>query len=143
MFEVFLAILGGIGAVCVPLIDRTIIDHLPGFRRQADESQETLETRLNRLSESMQSSAQLMEQVSAELDLRAALAKKLKEEAKTAEALAALHKEQADAIRRMIDGELAQTEHRIRRDSVIVGIVSFIGGGLVTLAVTLLVHPLH
>lgn len=88
-------------------------------------------------------SARLVEQVSAELDARAATARHLQEEAKSAEALAALHKVQADAVKRMIDAELATTRRGIRRDNVIVAIGSFIAGGGLTLAVTLFVHPFH
>jgi hypothetical protein len=77
------------------------------------------------------------------LDARAATAKRLKEEAEAAEALAGLHKEQADAIRRMIDAELANAARGIRKDSIVIGIASFVAGGGVTFLVTLLVHPLH
>jgi hypothetical protein len=106
-------------------------------------SQKTLENRLEELSNSMRNSAKLVEQVSAELDARAATAKKLKEEAEAAEALAAINREQAEAIRRLMDTELEGTARRIRRDSIIIGIMSFIAGGGISFLVTLLVHPLH
>lgn len=106
-------------------------------------SQVTLEDRLSQLSKSMQQSARLVEQVSAELDARAATARQLQKEAEDAEALAALHREQADAVRRMIDAELATATRRIRSDSIKIGIASFIAGGGLTLLVTLLVHPIH
>lgn len=106
-------------------------------------SQATLEDRLSQLSKSMQQSARLVEQVSAELDARAATARQLQKEAEDAEALAALHKDQADAVRRMIDSELATATRRIRSDSIKIGIASFIAGGGLTLLVTLLVHPIH
>ena len=91
----------------------------------------------------MRQSARLVEQVSAELDARAATARQLQEDAKAAEALAALHKDQADAIRRMMDAELATTAKGIRRDSIVIGIASFVAGGGLTLLVTLFVHPFH
>jgi hypothetical protein len=91
----------------------------------------------------MRLSARLVEQVSAELEARAATAKKLKEEAEAAETLASIHKEQAAAIQRLLDAELEGTARRIRRDSIIIGIASFVAGGGLTLLVTLLVHPLH
>jgi biopolymer transport protein ExbB/TolQ len=106
-------------------------------------SQGTLEERLEELSGSMRQSAKLVQQVEAELDARAATARRLKEEADTAEAIAAIHKDQADAIRRMMDAELTTAAKRIRSDSIKIGILSFVAGGGVTLAVTLLVHPLH
>lgn len=43
----------------------------------------------------------------------------------------------------MMDAELAGAARRIRSDSIKIGIGSFVAGGSVTLAVTLLVHPLH
>jgi hypothetical protein len=104
---------------------------------------ETLEDRLDELSKSMQNSARLVAQVSSELDARTAAVKKLQEDAKTAEALAGLHKEQADAFRRMIDEELAGTARRIRKDSITIGVASFVAGGGVSFAITLFVHPFH
>jgi hypothetical protein len=91
----------------------------------------------------MRESARLVEEVSAELDARAATAKRLQQEAETAAMLASLHRNQADAVRRMIDAELARTARGIRRDSIVIGIASFIAGAGVTLLVTLLVHPIH
>jgi hypothetical protein len=112
-------------------------------RLEGPESKATVEERLAELSKTMQRSALLVEQVSAELDARAATARQLQEDAKTAEALAALHKDQADAVRRMIDAELAVSTRRIHSDSIKIGIVSFVAGGFLTLAVTLFVHPFH
>jgi hypothetical protein len=82
-------------------------------------------------------------EVSAELEARAVTAKKLQEDAKAAEALAGLHKEQAEAVRRMLDAELAGTARRIRRDAITIGLGSFAAGGAVSFLVTLFVHPLH
>jgi len=91
----------------------------------------------------MRKSAQLVQQVSAELDARAATARQLKEEAEAAQAIAALHKEQADAIRKMMDVELANSVRRIRSDSIKIGVASFVAGGGVSFVVTLVVHPIH
>lgn len=112
-------------------------------RTERAASERTIEERLEQLSGSMRSSARLVQQISAELEARAATAKQLQEEAQAAEALAGIHKEQADAIRRLMDVELTGSERRIRRDSLIIGIGSFIAGGGVSFLVTLLVHPLH
>jgi hypothetical protein len=43
----------------------------------------------------------------------------------------------------MLDAELATAARGIRRDSIIIGLASFVAGGGVSFAVTLLVHPLH
>lgn len=98
----------------------------------------TVEERLDELSVSMRASAQIVAQISAELEARAMTAKQLQEDAKTAEALAGIHKEQAEAIRRLMDAELTGSERRIRRDTIIVGISSFIAGGGVSFLLTLL-----
>jgi methyl-accepting chemotaxis protein len=111
--------------------------------REANARSRTLEGRLDDLSHSMRESARLVEEVSAELDARAATAKRLQQEAETAEMLAALHRDQAEAVRRMIDAELARTARGIRRDSIVIGFASFVAGAGVTLLITLLVHPLH
>jgi hypothetical protein len=97
----------------------------------------TVEERLDELSQSMRASAQLVAQISAELEARALTAKQLQEDAKAAEALAGIHKEQAEAIRRLMDAQLTGSERRIRRDSIIIGIGSFIAGGGVSFLVTL------
>jgi flagellar motility protein MotE (MotC chaperone) len=103
----------------------------------------TLEERLDELAESMRRSARLVEEVTSELDARAATAKRLKEEAETAKALADLHREHTEAVRRMLDAELGGATRRIRRDSITIGIASFIAGGGVTFAITHLVRPVH
>ena len=97
-----------------------------------------VEERLGELSRSMQESARVVTQISAELEARAKAARQLQEDAKAAQALAGLHKEQAEAIRRLMDAELGATERRIRRDSLIVGIGSFVAGGGVSYLLTLL-----
>ena len=112
-------------------------------RAQDATSQKSLEERLDELSKSMRDSARLVAEVSAELTARAATAKRLKEEAETAEALASMHKTQAEAVRRMMDVELATAARRIRSDTIKISIISFVAGGGVTFFVTLLVHPLH
>ena len=106
-------------------------------------SEEVLEGRLDDLSRTMKNSAILMERVSAELEVRAVTVQKLKEEAQAAKSLAGIHREQAEAIRRLIDIELEGTTRRIRKDSIRIGIASFVAGSGVTLFVTLLVHPLY
>jgi hypothetical protein len=122
----------------------------------------TVDDRLRELSESMQRSAELVDQVSSELAARAATARELKEEAENAEAFAALHKEQTDAVRKLLEAdraaaaqqqaddirrtmeaELEAQARRIRSDSIKIGIASFVAGGGLTLLVTLLVHPLR
>lgn len=132
-------VLGGLSTTLVAALGARRVRRV----QRGSSSEETLEDRLDELSKSMSQSARLVEQVTAELDARSAMAKRLKKEAEDAEALAKLHQEQADAIRRMMDAELAGSERRIRRDSVVIGITSFIFGGGVSFLVTLLVHPLH
>ena len=109
-------------------------------RKSAARVPPTIERRLDDLSTSMRQSARLVEEVSAELELRAAAARQLEEDAKAAEALAALHKDQADAIRRMMDAELETVGRRIRRDSIVIGVASFVAGVGATVLVTLLLH---
>jgi hypothetical protein len=43
----------------------------------------------------------------------------------------------------MLDAELAGAARRIRGDSIKIAVASFVAGGGITFAVTLLVHPLH
>jgi hypothetical protein len=117
------------------------------FRRTAvsaaaTAAQTILEQRLEELSASMRSSAQIMQQISTELEARAATAQRLKQEAETAEAISALHKERSEAVSRMLHAQLETATRGIRRDSIRIGVLSFVGGAGVTLLVTLLVHPL-
>lgn len=93
----------------------------------------------------------LVEQVSAELEARVATAQKLQEEARQAEELASINREQAEAIRRLMNADLAATlkandvaiRKDIRKDAIRIGVGSFFAGGGLTLLITLLVHPLH
>lgn len=110
-----------------------------GWRRD----ERTLEARFNELSISMRDSARLVEALSAELDARKLAVRQLEEKATTAEAVAELNKEQADAVQRILEAQLATSERRIRGDSIKIGIGSFVAGGGVSFLVTLLVHPLQ
>jgi hypothetical protein len=80
--------------------------HLPNAAWMVPAAREaTVEERLLELSESMQKSARLVNQVSSELAARAATARQLKEEAENAEAFAALHQEQTVAVRRLLEAD--------------------------------------
>jgi hypothetical protein len=105
-------------------------------------TKKTLEQRLDELSASMRASAQIVHQVSTELDARAATAKRLRDEARTAEAISRLHREESEAVRRMLDAQLETVARKIHSDSVRIGIASFVAGSGVTVLITLLVHPL-
>jgi hypothetical protein len=105
--------------------------------------QTTLEYQLDELAESMRKSAGLVEQVESELEARAATARLLQENVEDARAFLALHPDAADAIRRMLDAQLATQAKGIRRDAIVIGVASFVLGVLGAFLVTLLVHPLH
>ena len=115
-------------------------------------AEETLEQRIDRLSKTFQESGRLIEQVSAELEARSLTARRLKEEASNAEALARLHKDQAEAVKRMMRAEvheemlvelskgLERANRQNFRDSVKIAVVSFFGGGALSIAITIFVH---
>jgi septal ring factor EnvC (AmiA/AmiB activator) len=128
-------------ALATTMVALSAIKHSSVEARKAVE--DTLETRLARLAESTRDSSRLFKQISAELDARRETAKELKEQADDAEAIAEMNKPQTDAVRRLLDAQLEGSERRIRRDAIVIGVMSFIAGGGVTYAVTLLVHPLH
>jgi methyl-accepting chemotaxis protein len=109
-------------------------------RKQADE---TLDGRLDRLARSIQDSARLAEEVSAEVEVRAAAVRELEQKAREAEALAALNQEQAEAVRRLVDASMMTAEKHIHSDSLKYAIASFVAGATASLLVTLLVHPIH
>jgi hypothetical protein len=108
---------------------------------------DSLERKIGLLLDSMRQSATLVEQVSAELDARALAVRRLQEDANQARVLAEMNKEQAQAVQRIIQSgmgsQLSATRREIFRDSVRLAVISFFAGGLITLLVTLLVHPLH
>ena len=136
-----------LGESDVPSVQAGIVGTVPG----AGERDLTLEERLAELTDLMGRSSILVEQVSAELDARVATAQKLQEEARQAEELASINREQAEAIRRLMNADLAATlkdngttiRRDIRKDAIRIGVGSFIAGGGLTLLITLLVHPLH
>jgi C4-dicarboxylate-specific signal transduction histidine kinase len=122
------------------VLRRRLRRELPEELQQAEP---TLEGRLDELKDLTGRLSRLTVQVTTELGAREATAQRLRKEAEDAEALAALHQDQADAVRRMIDAELATSRRDIRRDSIRIGIASFIAGAAASLLVTLLVHPIH
>lgn len=46
-------------------------------------------------------------------------------------------------MRRLVDASMATAEKRIRKDSIVIGIASFVAGVGATVVVTLLIHPIH
>jgi methyl-accepting chemotaxis protein len=104
---------------------------------------QSLDERLDQMAKSIRNSARLVEEMSAELEVRATAARELEEKAKEAEALAALNKDQAEAVQRLVDASVGSARKGIRRDSIVIGIASFVAGAGVSLLVTLLVHPIH
>jgi hypothetical protein len=131
----------------VPNVPASLVETAPS----AGERELTLEERLTELTDLMRRSSILVEQVSAELDARVATAQKLQEEVRQAEELASINREQAEAIRRVMNADLAATlkdndtniRRDIRKDAIRIGVGSFIAGGGLTLLIALLVHPLH
>ena len=127
-----------LGESDVPSVQAGIVGTVPG----AGERDLTLEERLAELTDLMGRSSILVEQVSAELDARVATAQKLQEEARQAEELASINREQAEAIRRLMNADLAATlkdngttiRRDIRKDAIRIGVGSFIAGGGLTLS---------
>jgi hypothetical protein len=140
-FDVFVPIVTVIIALVLYDGYRAFMRTRARLRRAATER--SVEDRLLELSKSMQDSARLMSEVTAELDARTITAKKLQDDAATAKAAAEINREQANAIRRMLDSELSNAARAIRTDSIRIGIASFIAGGGVSFLITLLVHPMH
>ena len=99
--------------------------------------------RLERLARSLRVSGRQFEGVLADVEAWVAEVREREEKARTAEALAALTEDQAEAVRGMIYAELATSRRDIRRDSIKIGVASFVAGAAVSLLVTLLVHPIH
>ena len=135
-----------IASIILPLIAiRGAVFSIRSISRQMETptTETTLEVIIGELSKTMEASAQLIGRIQAELEARATAVRKLEVDAGTAEMLAAINSDQAQAIRRLLDAELHNTTGRIRRDSVIISISSFVAGAGVTILVTLLVHPLH
>jgi hypothetical protein len=110
---------------------------------EAPDTQPTLEERIQVLSGVMAQSAQLLEEITEEIDVRAAFAKQKKEEAEEAIAVANMHQEELDALRRVLRKEVSSEGNRGIRAAVILALFSFVLGAAVTVLVTLFVHPLY
>jgi hypothetical protein len=102
-----------------------------------------LHDRLSSLSESMRESARLVEGMSTELDQMAQNVQQLQSDAEVARVIASVNGPDADVLRKYVDAEFANSERRIRRDNLIIGIVGLVVGAVITLLITLLVHPPH
>ncbi|QHC25263.1 hypothetical protein [Streptomyces sp. GS7] len=101
-----------------------------------------LDQRVQQLGRSMRESARLIEQVTAELEARSASAQRLKEEAESAQVLAKLQEKERKAVADLVKAEIEGQRRRTLRDGLIANAFFFVGGGLVTLAVALFVHPI-
>jgi TolA-binding protein len=117
----------------------------PRFRskERSSSTEITLEQRIQALAETMRSSARLVEQVTAEIEARAATAERLRDEAQAAEQLAQLSKAERDAVARLVRAEVSDQNRKSTRLSFVASALFFVAGVAATVAVALLVHPLH
>lgn len=90
----------------------------------------------------MKTSANLIEQISAEMDVRAKVALTLKAEAEQARQLASLHEEQRQAVVRAVGAEMAAESKRTGRQNLRANILFFVAGVLVSVIIQLVVKPL-
>ncbi|WP_134121767.1 hypothetical protein [Kribbella kalugense] len=112
-------------------------------RHAGDPSQSvTLEARISRLQNQMRSSAELIEQITAEMEVRAATAASLKAEAEQAQQLASLHQEQQDAVMRAVRAEIGAEGKNAARQNLKANILFFLAGVLVSVAIQLVIKPL-
>ena len=100
-----------------------------------------LEDRLRPLSRLMSQSAQLTEQVSAEMDLRRAEVQRLQQEQHDAQIAKSLTDEQLAMLESRLAAVMRPETNRGIKWAVITGALSFIAGVAATIAVTILVHP--
>jgi hypothetical protein len=97
----------------------------------------TLEERIQSLGKVMAESAELLKQITAEIELRATFAKEKKEEAELS--IAATNPESLAAMRRMLSTE----GNRGIRAGLLFAFLSFVLGIAGTVLVTLYIHPIH
>lgn len=103
--------------------------------------EESLEVRLARLGSTMQESAQLLEQVSGEIEARSAAAAQLQKEAQEAEQLAKLNQAERDAVVRAVRAEIVSESKKSARQGLWANLLFFIAGVAASIAVTLFVQP--
>lgn len=103
--------------------------------------EQTLEQRLTDLGDLMQSSAQILEQVQAEIQARTALAAKAKQDAEEAQHVAQLNEAQRAAVARLVRaelaGEVAKTSRRSFWQGFVINFLFFIGGAVLSVITTL------
>lgn len=109
---------------------------------QAAIEEESLEDRVRVLIRLLGQSSDLLSQVSAEIDARAATATRRMQEAAQAQELADLRKEEREAVAQLVRAEVGAAARRSSRRALLANVLFFIAGGLVSLAITLWVHPL-
>ena len=97
--------------------------------------------RLARLGSTMQESAQLLEQVSGEIEARSAAAAQLQKEAQEAEQLAKLNQAERDAVVRAVRAEIVSESKKSARQGLWANLLFFIAGVAASIAVTLFVQP--
>jgi hypothetical protein len=131
------SLLAGVGSVIAGVIT--------AYRQRSAEAASqnlTLEDQIDRLQDQMKSSAQLIEQISAEMEVRAKTAASLKAEAEQAQQLASLHREQQDAVMRAVRAEMAAESKKSARQNLKANLLFFLGGVLVSVAIQLVIKPL-
>jgi hypothetical protein len=106
-----------------------------------------MEQKLQWLSETIRNSTLLLSEVLADLNDQAVRAQQLDQTVKLAQERAALYGQAADAVTRLVRDELSAEHSRIRnelrvqrarilRDSVVIAVISFFAGAIVTLLLT-------
>jgi flagellar biosynthesis/type III secretory pathway M-ring protein FliF/YscJ len=111
-------------------------------RQQLAAEGETLETRLAGVAESMMNASAMLALVQTEIEARAEKARQLAAEVEERERLIELTQEQKDAVADVFRTELSGEGKRSFRWAVGLSVASLALGAVVTILVTLLVHPL-
>lgn len=119
-----LAISGTIASVAASVIEVYV---LKKYRKP-----ENLETRITKLTSALKESSRLVGEVEEEIAKRQALVGELQQDAERYQKLVSINKEQVEAVAQLLQGELRKEGRKSFWGGVIVNLVFFVLGGLLS-----------
>lgn len=128
-------------AAVAGLVNILLVGRSRGSADVKVEAEQTLESRMTALAETMSGAAQLMTLVQSEIQARQEKIAQLAGEVKRQEQLAALTQEAKDAVAAVFHAELVRESRKANWKAFWIGFGFFILGSVVTFLVTFYVHP--
>ena len=123
-------------AAAIGAVTSAIAAFFQAQRNRKHKSQETLEDRINKLTDALRESSHLVTEVEKEIQSRQQLVIELKNDAEKYKNLVSINQEQVDAVAQLLKGELRKEGSKSFWKGVAINFVFFILGSGVSLALS-------